>query len=111
MSTTLDHLAECHVCGCGSCKKAVEDALADFQKLTGEGCIHWCMTRVTINAVIVNLIVNDPRVAFADRQAIVERQQRLQDNFVDERTLDYIIEQIEAIDGANALKSEGGKPS
>ncbi len=107
----LDALAHVHVCGCGSCKKAVEDALAEFQKLTGpEGCIHWYMTRVTINAVIVNLIANDPRVPDV-AQRIVERQSRLQEHFVTDEMLAYLMEQIEAIDAANVLRAEGGKPN
>jgi hypothetical protein len=111
MTATLDHLAEHHVCGCGSCKKAVEDAIAEYQKLTSEGCQHWYFTRVTINAIIVNLITNDPRVPHEVVAQIIARQASLQDRFVEEGTLDWIEEQVTAIDAANMLKAEGGKPN
>jgi hypothetical protein len=104
MSDAIDHLKDVRVCGCGDCKQAVEDALAEFQKLTEEGCVHWYMTRVMIHAIIANLIVQDPRIE-GRAERLVARQDELGLTLLSEETL----QQVEAIDAANALKAEGGK--
>jgi molybdate-binding protein len=100
----LDELAAHHVCACGNCRKVLEDALAEFQRLTAEGCIHWYMTHVTVHATIAAMIFNDHFDAGL-------RQQVLAEHFIAEPMLDYIREQLEAIDAANALLREGGKPN
>jgi hypothetical protein len=111
VTDTIDHLKDVRVCGCGDCKQAVEDALAEFQKLSGDKCLHWYFTQITLHAVIVNLIANDPRVPDDYHDAIVEKQHRLQEHFITDDMLKYIMQQVEAIDAANALKAEGGKPN
>lgn len=109
MASDIDHLAGVAVCGCGDCQKAVKDALAEFQRLSREQCLHWYFTQVTLHAIIVNLITNDPRVKSEYRQSIVGRQQELQEHFITDDMLQYLMEQVVAIDAANALASEGGK--
>jgi hypothetical protein len=103
----IDHLADVSVCGCGSCKQAIEDALTEFQTMTRDKCLHWWFTRVTIQAAMAQMLIGASALDAAQR--IQDRQNRLVDS-MEAGVLDYLLERIAAIDEVNTkLHSGSGK--
>lgn len=101
--TTVDPYADLYddveMCSCGTCRAAVDEALADFQRdIRGDKCPAWWVAKIATQLTLIRLII-DGTNGGDDMEA---RLIYMTDMLAKNRSLDYLLAQYNAIVSAPA---------
>lgn len=101
--TTVDPFAalydDVEMCSCGTCRAAVDEALADFQRdLQGGKCPAWWIAKLATQVALLHIAIDGT----GGGGALNARFSYLAEKLTDDSSLEYLLAQYNAIVSAPA---------